>query len=73
MLSVHKGLHSCIISLNLTDFTASHNEKGDKFSYIIFIRRAHLGGARLAQSVEHVTLDPGVVSSSPTLGVEIAF
>ena len=28
-------------------------------------------GACLAQSVEHVTLDLGVVSSSPMLGVEI--
>ena len=28
-------------------------------------------GARLAQSVEHATLDLGVVSSSPVLGVEI--
>jgi len=28
-------------------------------------------GAWLAQWVEHVTLDLGVVSSSPTLGVEI--
>ena len=26
---------------------------------------------RLAQSVEHMTLDLGVLSSSPTLGVEI--
>ena len=29
------------------------------------------GGARLAQLVDCVTLDPGVVSSNPTLGVEI--
>ena len=28
-------------------------------------------GACLAQSVERVALDPGVVSSSPTLGAEI--
>jgi len=28
-------------------------------------------GAWLAQSVEHTTLDLGVVSSSPTLGVEV--
>ena len=27
----------------------------------------------LAQSVEHVTLDLEVVSSSPTLGIEITF
>ena len=27
-------------------------------------------GTWLAQSVQHVTLDPGVVSSSPTLGIE---
>ena len=26
--------------------------------------------AWLAQSVEHVTLDPGILNSSPTLGVE---
>lgn len=30
-----------------------------------------LRGARLAQSEERVALDPGVVSSSPTSGVEI--
>ena len=29
------------------------------------------GGTWLAQSIEHVTLDLGVMSSSPTLGVEI--
>ena len=29
-----------------------------------------LGGAWLAQSVEYATLDLGVLSSSPTLGVE---
>ena len=29
------------------------------------------GGTWLAQSVEHMTLDFGVVSSSPTLGAEI--
>ena len=29
--------------------------------------------ARLAQSVEHGTLNPGVVGSSPTLGVIIIF
>ena len=28
-------------------------------------------GTWLAQSIEHVTLDLGVVSSSPTLGIEI--
>ena len=28
-------------------------------------------GARLAESEEHVTLDLGVVSSRPTLGVEM--
>ena len=28
-------------------------------------------GTRLAQSMEHVTLDLGVLSSSPTLGVDI--
>ena len=30
------------------------------------------GGAWLAQLVEHVTLDPRVVSLSPMLGVEVA-
>ena len=30
-------------------------------------------GVWLAQSVEHVTLDLGVVSSSPTLDVEITY
>ena len=30
-------------------------------------------GAWLAQSVQHVTLDRGVVGSSPTLGVEIPY
>lgn len=29
-------------------------------------------GARLAQSVEHMTLDLGVVSLSPTVGAEFA-
>lgn len=28
-------------------------------------------GARLAQLVEHTTLDVGAVSSSPTLGIEL--
>ena len=34
--------------------------------------RTHINrGTWLAQSVEHATLDLGVVTSSPTLGVEI--
>ena len=28
-------------------------------------------GALLAQSLEHMTLDHGVMSSSPTLGIEL--
>lgn len=35
--------------------------------------RKYSGGAWLAQSVEYVTLDLRVVSSSTTLGVELAF
>lgn len=30
-------------------------------------------GTWLVRSVEHVTLDPGVVSSSPALGIEFTF
>lgn len=33
--------------------------------------RAYFRGTLLAWLVEHVTLDLGVVSASPTLGVEI--
>ena len=36
--------------------------------------RTHINrGTWLAQSVEHATLDLGVVSSSPALGAEITF
>jgi len=37
------------------------------------IIRGNIWGAWLAQSVEHMTLDLGVVSSSPTLGLDIIF
>lgn len=36
-----------------------------------FNKMSTLPGARLAQSVEHATPDLQVVSSSPTLGVEL--
>lgn len=40
MLSI-KGLHSFVmIKFKFGPFNFSHNEKGDKFSYIIFIRKA---------------------------------
>ena len=49
-----------------------------KFYYFIstsviltFPTEFFLWGASLAQSVEHVTLDLGVKSSSPTLSVEL--
>ena len=47
----------------------SHSHFGNQFS--CFLKLKHKG-AWLAQSVEHVTLDFRVVSSSPTLGVEPA-
>ena len=34
-------------------------------------RNGECMGCRLARSVDHNTLDPGVLSSSPMLGVEI--
>ena len=37
-----------------------------------FIEIIDFGGAWLAYPVEHATLDLGVVSLSPTLGVEIS-
>lgn len=37
--------------------------------YILELK--HTRGARPAQSVQHKTLDPGAVSTSPTLGVEM--
>ena len=39
------------------------------FRYVIF--KMFLRGSWLAQSVEHVTLDLGVMSLSPTSGVDI--
>lgn len=47
MLSI-RGLQQP--SLNLANLTTSHNEKGDKFSYTIFIRKAHLGSS---QQIKH--------------------
>ena len=40
---------------------------------LLFLILRYLRGTWLAQSVEHVTLDLGVMSSSPTLGIEITF
>ena len=42
-----------------------HEIKGDNTELRSFFHRQP---ARLAQSVEHGTLNPGVVGSSPTLG-----
>ena len=39
--------------------------------YYMAINKSTNRGAWLAQSEEHMTLDLGVVSSSPTLGIEI--
>ena len=39
------------------------------FDYLSSGRRPFIFSARLAQSVEHETLNLGVVGSSPTLGV----
>ena len=46
-------------SLEVSESPKSKNRKG--------------GGKWLAQSVEHATLDLGVVSSSPMVGVEPTF
>jgi len=35
------------------------------------IKAIHIGGTWLAELAEHVTLDLRVMSSSPTLGVEL--
>ena len=39
-------------------------------SDVLYLRENNYGGAWLAQLVEHVTLDLGIVSSSPTIGIE---
>ena len=45
-------------------------KKNTMFIYLFF-KSNMVQGTWLAQSVEHATLDLGVVSASPTLGVEI--
>lgn len=42
-----------------------------KYYFLHFEDSERLRGAWLAQSVEHATLDLGVMSLSPTLGVDI--
>ena len=42
-----------------------------KLINVVYFKVYKCQGAWLAQLVEHVTLDLGVVSLSPTLGVEI--
>ena len=45
--------------------------KGRLLKLIALVKIKSFLGASLAQSVKPVTLDPGGVSSSPMLGVEI--
>ena len=42
-------------------------------SGVLFLKKGDYWGVWLARSVEHLTLDLGVVNSSPTLRVEITF
>ena len=49
----------------------SHDANNSSFGNVSFKIKTHQG-AWLAQVVEHGTLDLGVISSGPTLGVQIA-
>jgi len=71
------GGHNCVvISSHLNSAGQPHSYKFKDLNYIVSIvlscfRILKTWGAWLTQSVEHATLHLGVVSSSPTLGVEI--